>query len=202
MGSNTREAVFALLGLAILGAVALVLVDQFGSSGDGRQPAQQSPANESGGGKAPTRIFLETPTAAVPAKQPEQPTPTPSPKPTFTPAPEFHVVQAGETLLSIAVQYGISPDALAAKNKLEDPNRILAGQRLALPRSGEEFAQPEGGKQDDRTYIVKEGDTLFAISQEFSVTVEALMEANNIADVSKLFVGRRLKIPEMATPRP
>lgn len=52
-----------------------------------------------------------------------------------SPAPEArsHIVQAGETLSSIAKQYGTSWRVLAELNGLEDPNRLVPGQKLLLP---------------------------------------------------------------------
>jgi LysM repeat protein len=44
-----------------------------------------------------------------------------------------HVVKAGETLYSIAVQYGTTPYAIQLKNRLANPNFIYPGQTLTLP---------------------------------------------------------------------
>jgi LysM repeat protein len=44
-----------------------------------------------------------------------------------------HVVQAGETIYSIARQYGVSPDAIVQANGLANPNRIFPGQSLIIP---------------------------------------------------------------------
>ena len=49
------------------------------------------------------------------------------------PYPTIHIVQPGETLFSIARQYGISPWAIAVANNLRNPNLIYVGQRLAIP---------------------------------------------------------------------
>lgn len=44
-------------------------------------------------------------------------------------------VRAGDTLSAIAAREGVTVDALAAANDLADPDHILAGQRLEIPRS-------------------------------------------------------------------
>jgi len=46
-----------------------------------------------------------------------------------------HVVQVGETLFRIAQRYQVSVSDLVAANGLPDPDLIVAGQRLMLPRS-------------------------------------------------------------------
>lgn len=57
---------------------------------------------------------------------------------TGTPVPSggaqtTHVVQPGDTIYSIARQYGVSPDAIIAANNLTNPNRIDVGQTLIIP---------------------------------------------------------------------
>jgi len=44
-----------------------------------------------------------------------------------------YVVQAGDTIYSIARQFGITPDAIIAANNLVNPNRIDVGQTLIIP---------------------------------------------------------------------
>lgn len=46
--------------------------------------------------------------------------------------PEFHQVRAGDTLTSIALDYGITPKDLAFWNNLKDPNLIKVNQQLRL----------------------------------------------------------------------
>ena len=54
--------------------------------------------------------------------------------PTYYPYyPRIHVVAYGETLLSIARWYGVSPWAIAQANGIWNLNYIYAGQRLVIP---------------------------------------------------------------------
>jgi soluble lytic murein transglycosylase-like protein len=43
------------------------------------------------------------------------------------------MVRAGETLSSIAARYGSSVSALARRNRLSNPNMVIAGSRLRVP---------------------------------------------------------------------
>ena len=53
--------------------------------------------------------------------------------PTYYPGPRVHIVAYGETLLSIARWYGVSPWAIAQANGIWNLNYIYAGQRLVIP---------------------------------------------------------------------
>jgi LysM repeat protein len=53
-----------------------------------------------------------------------------------TPTPLIYVVQPGDTLFSIASQYGITIEALCEANDLEDCNLIYPGDELIIPSEG------------------------------------------------------------------
>lgn len=44
-----------------------------------------------------------------------------------------HTVKRGETLASIAAQYGVTIQAIASENSITNPNRIAVGQELFIP---------------------------------------------------------------------
>lgn len=50
-----------------------------------------------------------------------------------TPTVAYHVIQPGESLSAIALQYGVPVEELAAANGIEDPNVIREGQKLVIP---------------------------------------------------------------------
>jgi LysM repeat protein len=47
--------------------------------------------------------------------------------------PSEYVVQAGDSLGTIAAQFGVSVDAIVQANDIADPNLILPGQTLQIP---------------------------------------------------------------------
>ena len=51
-----------------------------------------------------------------------------------------------------------------------------------------------------RTHVVQEGETLRMIADRYGVTVDALLEANDDVDASKISVGQLLFIPESSRP--
>ncbi len=85
-------------------------------------------------------------TAAIPPAA-EPAAPPPAADPVITTAPvaaqtQTHIVQRGEHLAAIARRYGISWTAIARANNIVDPNRIYAGQALAIPAAGDIAADP------------------------------------------------------------
>jgi LysM repeat protein len=80
-----------------------------------------------------TPYWTATPTAS-PA-----PTPTPTrvilPTPTITPTPTpiLHVIAKDDTLGALAVQYGVSLEALKTANPGLDPRMMIVGQTLIIP---------------------------------------------------------------------
>jgi TolB protein len=87
----------------------------------------------------------------------EQPTVTSTSTPTeeATVAPELattpvvYIVQPGDTLLAIAVNFGVDVDLLAAENGITDPGSLGVDQELTIPFTAEELAayNTSGGTQ-------------------------------------------------------
>ena len=72
----------------------------------------------------PTPTPTLTPVPATPA-----PTETPTPEPT----PIIHTLQAGDTLIGLARQYGVTVQAIQEANGVTDPRGLLVGQQLIIP---------------------------------------------------------------------
>ena len=78
---------------------------------------------------------------------------------------ELHVVRPGETVSSIARQYGVGPEILIRYNGLTPPYALAAGQCLAV------FFPTQ-------TATAAEGDTLFSLGQRYGVTPMELLRRN------------------------
>lgn len=102
---------------------------------------------------------------------------------------QVHLVQPGETLSSIAARHGTTAQAIVQANGLLNPNYIYAGQRLVIPTIAGGGAVSSGG-----TYTVRPGDSLYLIAVRHGTTVNALMQANRLAN-SIIYVGQQLTIP-------
>lgn len=84
-----------------------------------------------------TRPALLTPYLTLtPSRTPTPPDPaTPTPLPSPTPTPRLHTVRQGETIISIAITYGLSIEVLQAANPEIDPNLLSIGAQLIIPVS-------------------------------------------------------------------
>ncbi len=51
------------------------------------------------------------------------------------------------------------------------------------------------GNSEYTLYIVQPGDTLYDIARQYSVTIDDLVNTNNIADPNLIYPGQQLKIP-------
>ena len=57
--------------------------------------------------------------------------------PTSEPSGKVYVVQAGDTLWSVATSHGVTVDEMMAANGLENQNFIWSGQKLVIPEPGQ-----------------------------------------------------------------
>jgi len=106
-----------------------------------------------------------------------------------------HVVQWGETLFSIARQYGTSVEAIGAANGIADPTRIYAGQRLTIPTAEVPAVPASAGA----THVVGRGENLYRIALRYGTTAQALAEFNSIYNPDHVVVGQTLRIPGSPT---
>ena len=106
-----------------------------------------------------------------------------------TPAKKIHTVAKGETLYAISRVYDVSYQQLMAWNDLDDTD-LKIGQRLTI--SGPNKEKPVNYYQQGKTiHIVQQGEGLYAIGREHNVSVEELMEWNNL-ESGALQLGQEL----------
>jgi len=110
--------------------------------------------------------------------------------------PATHVVQPGENLFRIGLRYGLTTDQLAAANGMTRSSTLYAGQTLQIPDGTGVPTGPYGPEQVTTTHVVAPGETLASLSRQYGVTVNALMQVNNIGNASVLYAGQTLTIPD------
>lgn len=147
-----------------------------------------------------TPTSTDTPTPAPPTLTPTI-TDTPLPSETPTPAgPLTYIVEPGDTLSSIADQFGVDILLLISVNNITDPGAINAGEELIIPQEGDVLptttALPQTLVPGSRIeYRVQPGDTLESIASEYNSSIEQIAQLNSINVTDVLFVGRVLIVP-------
>ena len=168
------------------------------------------------GGETPTLpVFLASPTPTeTPTETPLPPTATATITPTFTSSPtptevwtKEYFIELGDSLWSIAEEFGVSIELLIAYNDITDPNNVPVGTKLIIPEPDSDLPTetplPEDLQPGDKIeYFVKPGDSLAAIAERFGTTIEAIVEENDIEDQNNIGIGTQLVITVGATSTP
>ena len=101
---------------------------------------------------------------------------------------KYYIVKKGDSLYSIARSNNMTVDELKSLNNLTS-NILSIGQKLIIS---------SGSKVSNNVYVVKKGDTLWSIANNFNVSVNDLKNANNKSNNS-LSIGEQLIIPGKST---
>lgn len=119
-----------------------------------------------------------------------------------------HVVRRGDTVYSLARQYGVGVEEILTLNAISDPRRIREGQRLRIPQAAQGSASAGGSVQAGASgggaarfleYRAVRGDSLYALARRYGTTMEAIRGASGLSADHVLKIGDRLRIPQAAS---
>ena len=206
----TSDAALSSVELASSGAGVLAAA----STGEPSGPAESATGRSSVETGEPTATVEPTPT--------EQPAPTDTPMPTATEPPALtatatstlvaggllYVIEQGDTLFGLALEYGISVEAILRANPgLEEDELLSIGQQIALPvanptatetATATETPQPTDTAVPTTplpTIAIQPGDTLYNLARQFGIPIELLLQANPGLDPRQLKIGQEINIP-------
>jgi cell wall-associated NlpC family hydrolase len=98
-------------------------------------------------------------------------------------SPLSYVVQEGDSLGSLAVQFGVSLRTILMANNIADADTVTAGTKLrVLPVSGIE-------------HVVDKGESLADIAASYRVDLGPIVDFNGLNDPDTLAIGAKLIIP-------
>jgi len=150
-----------------------------------------------------TEIAGNLPVSAPPALSPSPAKPNSTRVATLNADGRSYTVQAGDSLWLIARRFNTRVATLAELNKLSPEAGLFLGQRLlvkpgqnrltvaaAAPSATDSL--PSAGASAVVKYQVREGDSLWTISQKFKVTIEQLLAWNNLTPDPTLQPGQEL----------
>ena len=102
-----------------------------------------------------------------------------------------YVVKKGDTLSKIALQFGTTVAEIARINKIPNVNLIYPGQIFEIIiKSNNSNNNPS----QKIKYVIKRGDTLSKIAQNYGVTIQDLVRWNNIKNKNLIYAGSTLTI--------
>lgn len=107
-----------------------------------------------------------------------------------------HVVKPGQTLYSIAKAYNVSEKEILIENPGSSADLII-GQVLKIPFDPASAFSVDTGKQveEPERHILKEGETLYAVSRKYDVSIEEILRLNPDLDINDLPVGQVIILP-------
>ena len=104
----------------------------------------------------------------------------------------IYIVKDGDSLYSIAKDFGVSVEELLTLNRLNSPE-LYIGEQLLIPTNGIQIV----GVID---YIIKPGDTLWRIANNCNVTVDDIVKLNNL-ESTIIYPGQIIKLSESCAKR-
>ena len=113
---------------------------------------------------------------------------------------EVYIVQKGDILSQLAVDFDTTTATLVEMNGLSNPDVLYVGQELRVPagrhRSGKSatISKPATAIKKGGSYTIQKGDTLSEIALAAGVGINDLRELNQIKD-DKIFAGETIDIP-------
>ena len=77
----------------------------------------------------------------------------------------IHIVKEGDTINSIAQQYGVTPERIILENELPNPQKLVIGQSIGI-------------RIPNVSHTVVAGDTLYSIAQQYNVDANQILQNN------------------------
>jgi LysM repeat protein len=127
----------------------------------------------------------------------------PEPTPWIGPAPtantETYIVQKGDILSQLAVDFDTTTRNLISLNNLSNPDVLYVGQELRVPAGRRSSNSGSASKSSSSVkkggqYEIQKGDTLSEIAVASGVSIDDLRSLNNIEN-DQIFAGATIYIP-------
>lgn len=110
-------------------------------------------------------------------------------------SPVMHMVEPGETLYALSRKYNITVSDIKNWNRMTS-NNISVGEKLIVGYQASRLdIQPSTSDHTSQRdyHIVKPGETLYALSRKYNVSVQQIQSWNNMS-TNELQVGRQVRI--------
>ena len=116
-------------------------------------------------------------------------------------ATEIYLVQKGDMISQLAIDFDTSSARLIEMNNIKNPDVLYVGQKLKVPAGRSALSSPKTSPvssssviEKGGTYLIQPGDTLSGIAQRASVSVDDLRSLNEINN-DTIYAGKKIIIP-------
>jgi LysM repeat protein len=173
-------------------------------------PPPVQPTATEGPPPAPQATFTPGPSPTPPATATPTLPPTSVPSPTAQPDGRIlYTVAAGDTLITIAVRFGVPLQELYAFNRLAPDSILSLGQTLVIGFTDSyddssfvpEFPYAEVHEDGTIVHIVQAGDTLSSIAHTYALTIDRLVEVSGLNAETILQIGQEIVVGQRPQPR-
>jgi LysM repeat protein len=123
-----------------------------------------------------------------------------------------YTIVAGDTVGKIAAKFGLATNTVLSANGLSTSSIIYPGQTLAIPTTSPAAFTPApvahvtpivtptppatiGTTPITSSYVVTSGDTISKIATKFGISIQSILNANNLSWSSIIYTGRTITIP-------
>lgn len=100
----------------------------------------------------------------------------------------YYVVQPGDSLWEIGLNFGISVEDIERANEINDPDQLTAGMKLSIP--GITGFIGEIGIQE-----IQFGDSLIHTSHRYGIPLDFLVKLNHVTSPASAYAGAPLLLP-------
>lgn len=105
----------------------------------------------------------------------------------------YYTVKRGDTLSKIATAYGTTVEEIAQINEIQNVNLIYPNQVLKI-LVNTNIHGSESNSTGKTYYTIKRGDTLWQIASKYGVSVQNIVNWNNIQNPNLIYSGQRIII--------
>jgi LysM repeat protein/uncharacterized protein YkwD len=115
------------------------------------------------------------------------------------PANGEYTIQGGDTLLGIAIRFGLDWQDIALANAMSENDLLQIGDTIRLPMlnggGGDQASGTGGAVAGKKTHVIRTGETLWTISARYQVAWQDIAAVNDLGEYDLLQIGQELKLP-------
>ena len=112
----------------------------------------------------------------------------------------MHTLEQGETLSMLASKYKTTVGDIMRLNGMHAQSQLVVGEKIKIPGAGKTVppvaavkVAPVAESTGTLTHTVKQGETLYAISKKYGITIDQLKQWNGLENVG-LEIGQQLAV--------